>query len=365
MAKTLYIIDGYAQIFRAYYAIRTPMHSPTTGELTNAVFGFTGMLLKLLALHSPDYVIVAVDAPGRTFRDDLYRQYLELHPAHAAAFAAQQEEARQQALAQGEAAPQLETPQIETPTPEVGEAPTAETPTARYESYKGTRQATPDGLSAQIERIFEVIDTLGIPIIGKRGLEADDVIATLVQQTLDDPSCADIDIRIISRDKDLEQLLGERVALFDVHTNVTLDAPALHATKGITPEQVIDVMALTGDTVDNVPGVEGIGLKTAAQLIQQYGDVENLLANLDKIKGKRREMLERARPFLPISKQMVTLKRDAELPFPLPDVLRDAQTRTLDLPTVLPLFQELGFNRYQDEARRLAVAFATAPPKVQ
>lgn len=349
MAKTLYIIDGYAQIFRAYYAIRTPMHSPTTGELTNAVFGFTGMLLKLLALHSPDYVIVAVDAPGRTFRDDLYRQYLELHPAHAATFAAQQE-----ATDAGEAAPADTMPQPETPRPEAGEAPTSETPAVRYESYKGTRQATPDGLSAQIERIFEVIDTLGIPIIGKRGLEADDVIATLVQQTLDDPAYADIDIRIISRDKDLEQLLGERVALFDVHTNVTLDAPALHASKGITPEQVIDVMALTGDTVDNVPGVEGIGLKTAAQLIQQYGDVENLLANLDKIKGKRREMLERARPFLPISKQMVTLKRDAELPFPLPDVLRDAQTRTLDLPTVLSLFQELGFNRYQDEARRLA-----------
>ena len=364
MGKTLYIIDGYAQIFRAYYAIRTPMQSPNTGEPTNAVFGFTGMLLKLLAQHSPDYVIVAVDAPGRTFRDDLYRQYLELHPAHAATFAAQ-EEAKQQAIAQGQAAPQTETPQLEAPQPETptpAEVGTGEpAPVPRYESYKGTRQATPDALSAQIERIFEVIDTLGIPIIGKRGLEADDVIATLVQQTLDDPAYKDVDIRIISRDKDLEQLLGERVALFDVHTNVTLDAPGLQASKGITPAQVVDVMALTGDTVDNVPGVEGIGLKTAAQLIQQWGDVESLMANLDQIKGKRREMLERARPFLPISKQMVTLKRDAELPFPLADVLRDAQMRPPDLQTVLPLFQELGFNRYQEEARRLAAPRAPTP----
>ena len=352
MPKTLYIIDGYAQIFRAYYAIRTPMQSPNTGEPTNAVFGFTGMLLKLLALHQPDYVIVALDAPGRTFRDDLYRQYLELHPANAP-FALPPD--TQAADTTGDAS-EGSGEESKTPLPEIpsGETPTVEAGVARYAQYKGTRQATPDSLSAQIYRILEVIDTFNIPILGQPGLEADDVIATLVQKILDNPAHGDLNIRIISRDKDLEQLLHERVALFDVHTNETLDVAGLQTSKGISPSQVVDVMALTGDTVDNVPGVEGIGLKTAVQLVKQFGDVETLLQSLDQIKGKRRENLEKARPFLPISKQMVTLKRDADLPFPLEGVLQDARTRSLDLQALLTLFQELGFNRYQEEARRLA-----------
>ena len=355
MPKTLYIIDGYAQVFRAYYAIRTPMQSPHTGEPTNAVFGFTGMLLKLLALHRPDYVIVALDAPGKTFRDDLYKRYLELHPANTG-MAGTQGDAPLSGDGAGENEPQAEVSPVE----ETGAVGPPDPNAGRYAVYKGTRQATPDALSAQIYRILEVVDTLNIPIIGQPGLEADDVIACLVQQTLDSPDYADVDIRILSNDKDLEQLLNARVSIFNVYTNEMLDVAGLQNNKGISPGQVVDVMALTGDTVDNVPGVEGIGLKTAAQLIQQFGNIENLLQNLDQIKGKRRENLEKARPYLPISKQMVTLKRDAELPFPLDGVLKDAQVQPPDLETLLPLFQELGFNRYQEEARRLANRDASA-----
>ncbi|OGG51598.1 MAG: DNA polymerase I, partial [Candidatus Handelsmanbacteria bacterium RIFCSPLOWO2_12_FULL_64_10] len=290
MPETLYLIDGHAQIFRAYYAIRGGMRSPVTGEPTHAVFGFAGMLIKLLSQFRPHYVVVAVDAPGRTFRDEM------------------------------------------------------------FEPYKGTRQETPDDLISQIPRVLEVVEGFGIPAIVQEGIEADDVIATITQRVLDDPACRDVDIRVVSKDKDLEQLLCDRVTMFDIHTDTTIDAAALMENKGIRPGQVIDVLALTGDTVDNVPGVAGIGPKTAAQLVQQFGCIDGILANLDQIKGKRRENLEKGRDLLPLSRALVTLKRDADFPFSL----TAARVGRIDLQKVLPLFQQLGFNRYQEEARRLA-----------
>jgi len=143
MPETLYLIDAYAQIFRAYYAIRGGMRGPS-GEPTHAVFGFAGMLLKLFTQFQPHYVAVAVDAPGRTFRDDLYAE------------------------------------------------------------YKGTRRATPDDLSAQIPRVFELIEHFGIPMIGVPGLEADDVIACITTRILNDPAASDVHVRLVSKDKDLE-----------------------------------------------------------------------------------------------------------------------------------------------------------------
>lgn len=338
MNKTLYLIDGYAQVFRAYYAIRTPMHSPETGEPTNAVFGFTGMLFKLLSQYRPDYLAVAFDAPGRTFRDDLYEQYLQLHPSNVGLRPLPVEEI---------------VPVEGGVGPEEGEV-TVETPAGRYLEYKGNRQASPEDLGLQTLRILEVIEGFKIPILAKQGIEADDVIATVVQQILENPEYSDVHIRIISKDKDLEQLLCERVSIFDVHTEEVRAVAELQANKGITPEQVIDVMALTGDTVDNVPGVEGIGVKTAAQLVRQYGNIEGILANLDQIKGKRRENLERARPFLPISKAMVTLKRDADLGFTAQALLNSARVSGVDSDKLIPLFQTLGFHRFQAKAAEMA-----------
>ncbi|MGH2353552.1 MAG: DNA polymerase I [Chloroflexota bacterium] len=296
MPDTLYLIDAYAQIFRAYYAIRNGMRSPA-GEPTHAIFGFTAMLLKLFAQFHPQYVVVATDT-GRTFRDDLFPE------------------------------------------------------------YKGTRRATPDDLTSQVPRILELIDLFGIPVIGHPGLEADDVIATITQRVLDNPACAGVDVRIVSKDKDLEQLLGARVTLFDIHTDTTIDVAALLANKGIAPAQVIDVLALTGDTVDNVPGVAGIGPKTAAQLVQQFGSLDGILANLDQIKGKRREALEGARDHLPLSLTLVTLKRDADFPFSLDS----ARVRPIDIARIIPFFQSLGFHRFQDEVRRLGEADLSPGP---
>src|SRR5579859_5137437 len=164
MLETLYLIDGYAQIFRAYYAIRGGMHSPVTSEPTHAVFGFTGMLLKLFEQFQPHYVVVAIDAPGRTFRDDLYTLYPELRQSGGAP------------LEPG--APTLERFVMpELVLIEAGTPPTTEE--GRYAQYKGTRRATPEDLTSQIDRIFEVIEGFGIPIIGQPGLEADDVIASI------------------------------------------------------------------------------------------------------------------------------------------------------------------------------------------
>lgn len=289
MPETLYLIDAYAQIFRAYYAIRGGMHSPVTSEPTHAVFGITSMLLKLFNQFHPAYVAVAVDAPGKTFRDEAYAD------------------------------------------------------------YKATRNATPDDLTAQIPRIFELFQLFGIPLIEQPGLEADDVIGCITRQVLSDPGYADVQIRLVSKDKDLEQLLGDRVAMFDIHTDSTIDVDALYANKGIRPDQVIDLLALTGDTVDNVPGVEGIGPKTASQLLQQYGSIDGIYAHIDEIKGKRRENLEKARAHIGLSRELVTLKCDVPLPFSL----ESARVRPMQLPRLLDLFKQLGFNRFHDEVKRL------------
>jgi DNA polymerase-1 len=291
MPETLYLIDGHAQIFRAYYAIRGGMRSPVTSEPTHAVFGFAGMLLKLLSQLQPHYVVVAFDAPGKTFRDDLFSE------------------------------------------------------------YKATRRATPEDLIAQVPRVLEMTELFGIPVIGQPGLEADDVIATITERVLGDPACADVSIRIVSKDKDLEQLLGDRVTMFDIHTDTTIDVAALKENKGITPEQVIDVLALTGDTADNVPGVDGIGPKTAAQLVQQFGGIDGILAAVESgaITGKRRESLEKGRDLLALARTLVTLKRDADIPFSL----EAARVRPVRVQKIIPLFQQLGFNRFQEDVRRL------------
>ncbi|MFT3685655.1 MAG: 5'-3' exonuclease H3TH domain-containing protein [Phycisphaerales bacterium] len=246
---TLYLIDGYAQFFRAYHAIRTPMTSPVTKEPTNMTFGFVGMLLKLLKGEGKisegggraDYIAVALDVGGdkETFRSELYPE------------------------------------------------------------YKATRSEPPVDLKPQVERALAMLKAVGVPVIGAPGYEADDVIAGIARELRE--KHPGIRLRIISKDKDLKQLLDDRdqhrVELYDIHTDLVIDPAALMADTGLTPGQIVDMLALMGDTVDNVPGVPGVGPKTAADLIKEYGTLENLLANAEKIKGKRGEAIRaRATP---------------------------------------------------------------------
>ena len=211
-----------------------------------------------------------------------------------------------------------------------------------YPEYKGHRRTPPDDLVTQIPRIQQLLETLEIPVIGKPELEADDIIASVTQYILDSPNTQDVHVKIVSKDKDLEQLLCERVTMIDINKDIVINVESLMENKGIKPDQVIDVLALMGDSSDNVPGVEGIGLKTAAKLIQEFGTLDNIYANIEEITGKRRENLEKAQEYISLSQELVTLKRDAVLDF----TLDKARVKSPDMSKVRTLFDQLELKRY-------------------
>ncbi len=297
---TLYLIDGYAQFFRAYHAIRTPMTSPVTKEATNMTFGFIGMMLKLLRGEGkigadggkPDYIAVALDVSGDT---ETFRSAID--------------------------------PQ-----------------------YKAQRPPPPVDLFPQVDRCLDILKKIGVPTVGVAGFEADDAIATVIARLRRERP--EMKIRIVSKDKDLKQLLEPgRVELFDIHTDEVIDDVKLREETGLTPAQVVDMLALMGDNADNIKGVEGIGPKTASELIARYGTLDNLLAHAEEVKGKRGEALRAtaATGRLAMNMELVKLRADA----PVELDLDAAATVRFDLPLLIPILKELGFNRYQDEVRVL------------
>ena len=291
--KTLYVIDALAQLFRAYHAIGSHLSSPVTKEPTNAVFGWTGMLLKVIRDYHPDYLVIATDVSGDrgTFRSEIYPE------------------------------------------------------------YKANREAPPMDFSPQVVRSLAIAELMKIPVIGVERFEADDVIATIVRRLGESPAGRDLNIRIVSKDKDLEQLISDRVELFDVHKDQVYGLEDLTEKRGIEPGHVRDMLALMGDTSDNVPGVPGIGPKTAAMLIAKYGSIDGLYDHLDEIKGKRRERLEEAREIIKLSRTLVTLRDDLDFDFDLASTI----FRVDDLPVgeLCDLFHTLGFHRYRDEIREI------------
>ncbi|MCK4871846.1 MAG: DNA polymerase I [Phycisphaerales bacterium] len=310
--KTLYLIDGHAAFFRAYYAIRNRMTSPVTREPTNATYGFVSMLIKLLREQKPDYLAVVIDVGGEqaTFRSELYPE------------------------------------------------------------YKANRDAPPDDFRPQVERCLEILEAMRIPVLAAPGYEADDVIATLATRLTGDDADPDLHIRIVSKDKDLMQLLGERVDMFDSSSDEVLDEDALREKHGLAPAQVADMLTLAGDTVDNVPGVPGIGVKTAAKLIAEFGSVDALLDNIESLKGKRKENILAAREKLPLSRQLVTLCRDVQIDFDLESA--SADPAMMPLGNVDLILKQLGFGRHRNDLATLtgqpmqadadARASAAAPP---
>jgi DNA polymerase I len=282
------------------------------------------VLPNLSTTLKPDYIVFAMDAPGGNFREQVYAEYVAA------------------------SRPAAETPPPDTAAPEAVSpeaGPPVVAPVPEEPRYKGNRRETPDALFQQTERILQLLALCSIPVIGKPGLEADDVIATITDRLLADPAHPDLRIRIVSKDKDLEQLLSDRVTLYDVHTGAETDVEALRAKRGIEPGQVVDLLALTGDAVDNIPGVDGIGPRTAAKLLQQYGSLENILEHLDEIKAAWKENLDRARPVLPLSRRLLTLKRDDDIPFSLDA----ARARPLPTEELVSLFDELGFSRLKNQ----------------
>lgn len=279
MSETLYIVDGSAYIYRAYYAIRNLSNSK--GFPTNAVYGFILMLRKLLEQEDPDYLAVTFDPfgdPEPTFR------------------------------------------------------------TVMYPEYKANRDAMPEDMRVQLPYFRRFVEAMSIPILEISGVEADDVIATLTRQALNDE---DYDICIVSADKDLLQLLGDpRVRMIDTMRDKVYTAVEAREKFGVEPEKIRYVMALWGDSSDNVPGVPGIGQKTGAKLINEFGDLETVLANIDEISGKKRkenlrEFADQAR----LSLELVTLKDDVEMDFDP----RDLKISAPSIDALTELMSELEF----------------------
>ncbi|WP_262693611.1 DNA polymerase I [Kordiimonas aquimaris] len=255
----LYLIDGSGYIFRAYHAMayggkgRAPM-TRSDGTPIGAVFGFSNMLMKLLRDledgEQPTHLAVIFDAPGKTFRNKIYTE------------------------------------------------------------YKANRPPAPEDLRPQFPIIREAVEAFGLPSIEMDGYEADDLIATYTRHAREN----DWQVTIVSSDKDLMQLVDNHTDMFDTMKNVRNSADGVMAKFGVGPDKVIDVQSLAGDSVDNVPGVPGIGIKTAAQLINEYGDLDSLLARATEIKQpKRRESLIEYAEQARISRQLVTLDQHIDV----------------------------------------------------
>jgi DNA polymerase-1 len=274
------LIDGYGLIFRAYHAIDTAM-STSSGEQTNAVFGFTRMLLDVLESQKPDYAIVALEG-GKTFRHD------------------------------------------------------------EYDGYKANRGSMPDDLRAQVGRVRSIIDAMNVPIIEREGFEADDVIGSLTHKLADEQK---LHVLVITGDSDLLQLvepgveavLPGRPRFQDLRI---YDVAAVEDRYGFSPSLIPDYKALVGDTSDNIPGVPGIGDKTAKALIQEYGDVEAILANLESVKPPRaRNALTENVDTLRLSKRLATIVTNLDID---PD-LEHSAVDNFDRDEVIDIFRELEF----------------------
>ncbi|NCT66522.1 MAG: DNA polymerase I [Rhodanobacteraceae bacterium] len=242
----LVLIDGSSYLYRAFHAL--PPLSNAAGEPTGALFGVVNMLRATLK-EKPEYVAFVADAPGPTFRDELYAQ------------------------------------------------------------YKAHRPPMPDDLRAQVEPMLAIVEALGFPILREPGVEADDVIGTLALRA----AAAGIDVTISTGDKDFAQLVRPGIRLVNTMTNSVTDAAHVVEKFGVRPEQIIDYLALVGDSVDNIPGVEKCGPKTAAKWLAEYGSLDGVVAHAADIGGKIGENLRKALPQLPLSRQLATIKTDVAL----------------------------------------------------
>ena len=247
-AKPIVLVDGSSYLYRAFHAL--PALSTADGRPTGAVLGVVNMLYRLLDEYDPERMAVVFDAPGKTFRDDLYAE------------------------------------------------------------YKANRPPMPDDLRAQLEPLTSIIEAMGIVLLRIDGVEADDVIGTLAQQAAD----ANLDTVISTSDKDLAQLVGPHVTLVNTMDATTLDREGVERKFGVPPEKIVDYLALVGDSSDNIPGVPGVGPKTAAKWLNQYGSLDAIKTHAADVPGKVGERLRESLPLLDVSKALATIRCDCELP---------------------------------------------------
>lgn len=275
--KTLVLIDGNALIHRSYHAL--PPLTTKKGEVVHAVYGFTSTLLSVLEKFHPEYIAASFDLKGPTFRDDLYAE------------------------------------------------------------YKATRTKAPDDLYAQIPRVKEVVTAMNIPIYELAGFEADDCVGSIAKQA----GALGIEVIIVTGDNDALQLVDDHIKVFSIRKGlkdlVLYDVPAVVAKYGFTPSQIPDYKGLAGDNSDNIPGVMGIGAKTATDLLVQFGTLENIYAHLPEVKESVRKKLEADREHAFLSKTLGAIAIDA----PVTLDLEKCVARDYDKKIVGALLQELGF----------------------
>jgi DNA polymerase-1 len=244
----LVLVDGSSYLYRAFHAL--PPLSNSRGEPTGALLGVLNMLVKFVKDYRPKHIAIVFDAPGKTFRDDLFTQ------------------------------------------------------------YKAHRPPMPDDLRPQLEPLLEILRSQGLPVLRIGGVEADDVIGTLACRAAGRGQR----VLISTSDKDMAQLVNESITLVNTMSNSTLDRAGVKLKFDVYPEQIVDYLALVGDSSDNIPGINMVGPKTAAKLLNQYGTLDGLIAHLDEVGGKVGENLRAGRETLELSRSLARLRTDLELP---------------------------------------------------
>ena len=244
----LVLVDGSSYLYRAYHAL--PKLTSSRGEPTGAIHGVLNMINKLAKDEGTPHFAVVFDAPGKTFRDDMYAE------------------------------------------------------------YKANRPPMPDDLRDQVEPLLEAIPAMGLPLLRIEGVEADDVIGTLSRQAAD----AGMEVLVSTSDKDMAQLVDSRITLVNTMTGSVLDRDGVKKKFDVYPEQIIDWLALVGDASDNIPGVPKVGAKTAAKWLNEYESADEIIANADEIKGKVGESLRENIEQLKLSRELATIRQDVSLP---------------------------------------------------
>jgi DNA polymerase-1 len=240
-SRKLILVDGSGYLYRAFHAL--PPLSNSKGEPTGAVLGVLNMLNKMIKEESPDRIAVVFDAPGRTFRDDLFEQ------------------------------------------------------------YKAHRAPMPDDLRSQVQPLYDTVAAMGLPLLRVPGVEADDVIGTLAKQG----AASGYEVLISTGDKDMAQLVGPHIGLINTMSNTRLDRAGVKAKFDVFPEQIVDYLALVGDSSDNIPGITGVGPKTAAKWLNQYGTLDELIAHIGDVGGKVGENLRNELAMLELSRKLATI----------------------------------------------------------
>ncbi|MFL6647157.1 MAG: DNA polymerase I [Sulfurifustaceae bacterium] len=258
-----------------------PNLANSRGEPTGAIYGVTNMLRKLVADYAPRYAAVVFDAKGKTFRDEVFPE------------------------------------------------------------YKANRTAMPDGLAVQISAIHTIVQALGFPLLQIENVEADDVIGTLARRAVEQG----MHTLVSTGDKDLAQLVDGHVTLVNTMSNSVYDRAAVMEKFGVPPERIVDYLALVGDPIDNIPGVPGVGPKTAAKWLQQYGSLDDVIAHAADIGGKVGESLRASLTTLPLARTLATIKCDVELPL----APRDLSMRTPDTARLRELYAQLEFKAWLAE----------------